>query len=378
MSDASLADVQTVRTARGRRFGIVFAAVWLAFLVDPVQEALSRGSYHSAAGRLGLLALLALLAFAATYLATFAWIRGRRQRGELVAPMSTAVALLATMTALMVVASVAIGQSGTACSVFIAVVAVMLLPAWPAIGVSAALIVANELTARLVPGWTEQSSVSFAIATAAFAMWGVQQLMVRNLELLKAQQVNARLAIEEERGRFARDLHDILGHSLTVITVKAELAGRLIDVDVERARAEVAELERLSRDALVDVRRAVQGYREITLPGELARAREALRTAGIEAQLPSSTDEVESDLRDLFAWAVREGVTNTVRHSRAQHCTVTLAARSMTVSDDGDGPSADGSPGHGLAGLRERAAKTGATVVTRGGEARGFVLEVRG
>ncbi|HEX3002878.1 MAG TPA: histidine kinase [Angustibacter sp.] len=373
-----MGDVQSVRTARGRRFGIVFAAVWLAFLVDPVQEALSRGSYRSPAGRLGLLALLALLAFAATYLATFAWIRGRRQRGELAVPLGKAVALLATMTALMVVASVAVGQSGTACSVFIAVVAVMLLPAWPAIGVSAALIAANELTARLVPGWSEQPSVSFAIATAAFAMWGVQQLMVRNLELLKAQQLNARLAIEEERGRFARDLHDILGHSLTVITVKAELAGRLMDVDVERARAEVAELERLSRDALVDVRRAVQGYREITLPGELARAREALRTAGIEAQLPSSTDEVESDLRDLFAWAVREGVTNTVRHSRARRCTVTLASRSMTVLDDGDGPAADSPPGHGLDGLRERAAKVGATVVTRGGAPRGFVLEVRG
>ncbi|MGN6613339.1 MAG: sensor histidine kinase [Angustibacter sp.] len=273
MTDAALAaDVQSVRTARGRRFGLVFAAVWLAFLVDPVQEALSRGSYHSAAGRLGLLALLALLAFAATYLATFAWIRGRRQRGELVVPIGTAVALLTAMTALMVVASAAIGQSGTACSVFIAVVAVMLLPAWPAVAVSAALIVANELTARLVPGWTEQASVSFAIATAAFAMWGVQQLMVRNLELLRAQQLNARLAIEEERGRFARDLHDILGHSLTVITVKAELAGRLLDVDVERARAEVAELERLSRDALVDVRRAVQGFREISLAGELARS----------------------------------------------------------------------------------------------------------
>ncbi len=281
------------------------------------------------------------------------------------------------MTVLMVVASAAVGQAGTACSVFIAVVAVMLLPAWPAVAVSVALIVANELTGRLVPGWTEQPSVSFAIATAAFAMWGVQQLMVRNLELLKAQQLNARLAIEEERNRFARDLHDILGHSLTVITVKAELAGRLMDVDVERARAEVAELERLSRDALVDVRRAVQGYREITLPGELARAREALRTAGIEAQLPSSTDEVESDLRDVFAWAVREGVTNVVRHSHARCCTVTLAARTMTVMDDGEGPSGDGGTGHGLAGLRERAAKARATVVTRSVEPHGFALEVR-
>ena len=84
------------------------------------------------------------------------------------------------------------------------------------------------------------------------------------------------LAVENERSRFARDLHDILGHSLTVITVKAELAQRLLDVDPDRARAEIADLERLSRDALADVRRAVEGYRDLTLPGELARARVAL------------------------------------------------------------------------------------------------------
>ena len=109
---------------------------------------------------------------------------------------------------------------------------------------------------------------------------------------MRAHEKNAELAVENERTRFARDLHDILGHSLTVITVKAELANRLLDVDPERARAELADLERLSRDALADVRRAVEGYRELTLPGELARARTALAAAEIEAELPNSTDEV--------------------------------------------------------------------------------------
>ena len=111
--------------------------------------------------------------------------------------------------------------------------------------------------------------------------------MTRNIELLSAQQENASLAVENERTRFARDLHDILGHSLTVITVKAELAQRMLDVDPERTRAELADLERLSRDALADVRRAVEGYRELTLPGELARARVALAAAEIEARLPN-------------------------------------------------------------------------------------------
>src|SRR4029077_2617443 len=146
------------------------------------------------------------------------------------------------------------------------------------------------------------------------AVMGLRMVMTRNIDLLSAQQENASLAVENERTRFARDLHDILGHSLTVITVKAELANRLLDVDHERARAELADLERLSRDALADVRRAVDGYRELTLPGELSRARTALSAAEIAADLPNSTDDVPTDRRELFAWTVREGITNVIRH----------------------------------------------------------------
>jgi len=207
-------------------------------------------------------------------------------------------------------------------------------------------------------------------------MWGVSQLMLRNLDLVRAREENARLAVVDERNRFARDLHDILGHSLTVITVKAELANRLLDVDPERARRELGDLERLSRDALVDVRRAVEGYRDLTLPGELARAREALRAADIEADLPNSTDEVPTELRELFAWTVREGVTNVIRHSRASRCSIRLTADHVEVCDDGSGPHSDAAPGHGLDGLRERAASLGAVLVARTLEPRGFALQV--
>ena len=208
-------------------------------------------------------------------------------------------------------------------------------------------------------------------------MWGVNQLMARNLDLLQAREENAKLAVADERNRFARDLHDILGHSLTVITVKAELANRLLDVDPERARSELADLERLSRDALSDVRRAVEGYRDLTLPGELARAREALRAADIDAELPNSTDDVPTDLRELFAWTVREGVTNVIRHSGASRCTVRLEPDRVAVCDDGTGPGVRSTPGHGLDGLRERAAALGAVLVTRTLEPRGFELTVQ-
>lgn len=124
------------------------------------------------------------------------------------------------------------------------------------------------------------------------------------------RQENARLAVEEERGRLARDIHDILGHSLTVITVKAELAGRLLDVDVERARGEIASLEALAREALADVRGAVVGVRDISLAGELARAKAALAAAGIDSTIPNAVDDVDPSLKELFAWTVRESVTN--------------------------------------------------------------------
>ena len=151
--------------------------------------------------------------------------------------------------------------------VYVAVLGVICLPTRWALVLTGALAVTAEVLGHTLPGWSSPAGLTFAICTAAFAMWGVSQLMQRNVDLLQAEEENARLAVADERNRFARDLHDILGHSLTVITVKAELANRLLDVDPERARAELVDLERLSRDALADVRRAVEGYRDLTLPG---------------------------------------------------------------------------------------------------------------
>ena len=152
---------------------------------------------------------------------------------------------------------------------------------------------------------------------------GSTQLMNRNIDLLLARggERPARASRRSATGSPATCTTSS-GHSLTVITVKAELAGRLLDVDPERARAEVADLERLSRDALADVRRAVEGYRELTLPGELARARAVAargRDRGRPARQPPTT--CPRDLRELFAWTVREGVTNVIRHSGATRCT---------------------------------------------------------
>ena len=175
-----------------------------------------------------------------------------------------------------------------------------------------------------------------------------------------AREELADIAVEQERARFARDLHDLLGHCLTVITVKAELAGQLMARDPGRAAAEVADIERLAREALADVRATVAGYREVTLAAEISSARSALDAAGIEAELPGAVDDVPGERRELFGWVVREGVTNV----RAALSRPPGAGRG--VADNGRGrrrrpglPGDRGGRRHGLDGLRERLAAVG-------------------
>lgn len=165
-------------------------------------------------------------------------------------------------------------------------------------------------------------------------------------ELRQTQHELAELAVREERNRVARDMHDILGHSLTVIAVKAELAGRLLPIDPGRAAAEIADLEDLARGALEDVRATVGGYRGVSILSELASARTALAAAGIEAELPGAADAVPAKYRELFGWALREGVTNVIRHAGASRCRVGMGARFLQIDDDGVGPCAPGT-GHG-------------------------------
>ncbi|MGH3445193.1 MAG: sensor histidine kinase [Nocardioidaceae bacterium] len=355
------------------RFGVSFAAVWLLFLADPAQQAWAQRAHPT-----GWLAMADLVAFAVVYIAVFRWARMRRHALEGLPPRSSLPSLSA-VTALAVVLCLLVGQSGTAASVYCVVIGVLLLPGRWALGYVVAVAAALWAAARWVPSWTPDSSILLAVLAAALAMYGVQQMLLRNVDLVAAREENALLAVQQERNRFARDLHDILGHSLTVITVKAELAGKLFEADPGRAREELADLERLSRDALADVRRAVEGYRDVSLAGELARARLALAAADIEADLPHSAEEVPTELRELFAWTVREGVTNVIRHSGARVCSIRLSAAGVEIRDDGAGPAAatpGGRVGHGLIGLRERAAAVGAVLVTRALDPRGFLLEV--
>jgi two-component system sensor histidine kinase DesK len=218
-----------------------------------------------------------------------------------------------------------------------------------------------------VPSWHAGAAYNNALSLVlvSLAMYGFFGIIQSNMELAAARAEVARLAAENERSRIARDLHDLLGHSLTTITVKSGLARRLADRDeAARAASEIAEVEALSRRTLAEVRAAVSGYRDVTLAGELASAREVLRAAGIEAELPGAVDIVDADAAEPFGWVVREGVTNVVRHSRATRCVITLGPRWIEIVDDGRGGAAGA--GNGLAGLKERLAAVGGTLEATG------------
>ena len=359
-------------SAGPRRWGWLAAGIWLFYLANVFQAIRKDGT-----GVAQIVGYAALLLFATSYLAFFGWIRwaGMRAGGH---PTWQRLLYLAGMLGLMFLMFPSAGQQALTCLVYVAAVAMMFLDLKLALAIAATLLAGAELSMRLVPGWTTDNSYGFAIFLGTLAVFGMRRAIQRSMELAKTRADMAELAVQEERNRFARDLHDILGHSLTVITVKAELAGRLIAANPERAGAEVADVESLARSALADVRAAVAGYRELSLAGELVSARAALKAAEIKADLPTTVDEVPEENRELFAWVVREGVTNVVRHSGAKRCTIRLSAAQIEVLDDGKGPPpGGGASGHGLIGLRERADQVGASVQVGQSPDGGFRLAVK-
>jgi two-component system sensor histidine kinase DesK len=175
------------------------------------------------------------------------------------------------------------------------------------------------------------------------------------------------LAKVAERERIARDLHDLLGHTLSLITLKAELARKLVDRDPQRAEQEMQDIEQTSRAALADVREAISGYRGQGFAAELVRARQTLETAGISVDCDASAIPLSPAQESVLALALREAVTNVVRHAQAQRCIVRLARDQQTctleIADNGRG--ADAPEGNGLRGMRERLEAIGGSLQRR-------------
>ena len=256
---------------------------------------------------------------------------------------------------------------------------IMLLPLMWAQWIALACVLGSAVVSWLAAGAVDTSN-TLILALIAVITLSLSRSARLVGKLQVAQSEIRVLAVAGERARLARDLHDVLGHSLTTITVKTSLARRLLESNAPTARAmdEIRDAEELSRRALADIRSTVSGARRMSLAAELVSARAVLRAAGIEADLPHAVDDVLAPLEEPLAYVLREGVTNVVRHSGATRCTVRLGARWLEVRDDGSAP--PGTAGNGLSGLGERLAAvhgtlTAGPLATGGYQLRAEVLE---
>ena len=271
---------------------------------------------------------------------------------------------------------------------------------WP--GTSILLIYALALAAILLPrpasivvasGITAVAFIASALAPDG-PDWGNLALMVALTigitsfnkvggDLRAANREVASLAVAEERARVARDVHDVLGHSLTTVTLKLGLIRRLLETrpgEVERLIIEVGEAEQLSRQALSEVRATLSGYRSASLSAEVAGARAVLASAGITADLPRAVDNVLPEYQESFAYVLREGVTNVLRHSGATSCEVRLGESWLEVRDNGSAEVTDAAAsranggGAGLTGLADRLSAIGGRIDAGPVPGGGFLL----
>ena len=327
------------------------------------------------------------------FVSTYFWVMwphpvSDRARTRLQLP--SALALVAVLTALVLFLSVMngstflwlfIGVSATAGMILsfrnasIAVMILTLLTVAANIGLDKSITSAN---------WLQIIPLALLVRGLGLDMIGFVRLSDALHELQKAREDLAHQAVTEERLRMARDLHDLLGHSLSLVTLKSDLAGRLLEKDPRAATQQVHEVERVARQALREVREAVAGYRQRTLRGELDGARQILEAAGIECRIEYKPQSLPPDIDMVLAWIVREAVTNVIRHSRARHCFIHIASDAYIRAEiHNDGPprtESTNAGGSGLSGLAERLEKVGGKIeagALRASDGPGFQLKAK-
>ena len=224
---------------------------------------------------------------------------------------------------------------------------------------------------RYLPGNPINYAITgfFALAVGASNLF-IAQGKRADMKLRHAQEENHQLAAVAERERIARDLHDVLGHTLSVIVLKAELAGRLMGRDNSRAASEIADVEKTARTALAEVREAIGGYRAKGLTAEVEQARQTLDAAGVRLLCPEAPPLLRAREETVLSLIVREAVTNIVRHARATECSMRFETAAdgsalLEVADNGRAGDAAAAPmreGNGLRGMRERVQELGGTV----------------
>ncbi|MCO5990191.1 sensor histidine kinase [Actinoallomurus spadix] len=364
----------TSPSRRRRLVGISLGLVYL--LVWPLADV----SHERSTARV-VLSAAALLSFVAAFLVLAVGNRvwsGTTTRRTWV--------LLGIVTAMAAGYPLLFGQEWAGMPIYLGVAYAMTLPpAWAMRGVLAATALTFALCEVTHVSGGTTFLLTFQTFTISLIMLSFRGSRILIAQLQEARSEVARLAANEERLRIARDLHDLLGHTLSLIVLKSEVAVRIADRDPAKSLDEMKDIETVARQALTDVRAAVSGYRRRDLAEELDNAREVLVAADIEPAISTSGTPLPDAVDDLFAWAVREGVTNIVRHSRARTAGISVTRLGtgavLEITDDGAGPVANENPpgvgGNGLTGLGERVAQAGGSVESGPGPDGGYRLVVR-
>jgi two-component system sensor histidine kinase DesK len=340
-----------------QRFGWLMSVIWLVFLGFPLAAALTADRSWA----LRVTAALLVVTFAAVYVHGFvrmsrtdSWIEVAGWGWHYVAVLAVHVCAVFAL----------IGFEGLGMLPFLVSMGMFALPmrlAFVVFGIVVALAGVGAATFGLP--WSAEGEAGPWFLVAIVVLVGTVTAITRVLDQLGSQhqEIRGDLAVAADRERVARDVHDVLGHSLTVVTVKAELAERLVEADPQRARAELAEIQSLARQSLAEIRATVGGLRSVSLADQIDSARVALQGAGIAAELPDDPAVVDPRHRIVLGWALREAVTNVVRHSSASRCSIEFDSDSLSVLDDGAGLNGH-REGNGLRGLRERVREAGGTV----------------
>jgi two-component system sensor histidine kinase DesK len=337
---------------------------WLLVAFGAASDTVS-GKFHPA-----WLAGAGLILFAALYM-TALWIRLRTERQR------TSYVLLVALGAVGVALGAGFGGSMAALCPLLALCCGAIVPWRTRNGPPLPLVVVAGVAAlgaliawlRHAPGgdiW----QVAYGSALAGLIVSIIFRFINAISELRRTREELAQSAVDAERLRFARDMHDLLGHTLSVMVVKAQVVRRLAGRDPEAATAQAADIEEIGRHALTEVRQAITGYRGRGLAPELAAAEAALTGAGFTVAVRQGGAELPSEVDALLGWVVREGVTNVIKHSGGHQCEIdvhhTDGEASVEIADDGAGAGGSAldlpSGGHGLAGLTERIAAAGGTV----------------
>ncbi|MFI5924358.1 histidine kinase [Micromonospora sp. NPDC051543] len=355
-----------LRRARQATLLSLVTGVWASLLLPAVGLFREPEPVRAALGAVGVLAFL-IAQTAVLYAAVTPWLDPRwRRRFDL------ALAGAAVLT-VPLVGPVAAGAWPTWAWLGAALIGMAPLLVRPraALAVAAAVLLVSVAVAEWTGGSVARHLAVTGGVGAGIAALNGFQVWFWDL-LVDARQGHAaqgRLAAAEERLRFARDVHDLLGHSLTVIALKAELAARLAPVDPERAGREAAEVQRLAASALAEVRESVHGYRAVDLGEQVAAVAEVLRSCGVRCTVPSSPVDLPQPAATELAAVLREAGTNVLRHSRADWCRIHIdregnVAR-MTVTNDGAGGTDPDAHSHGLRGLADRLAAAGGELRVR-------------